>query len=32
MKNPTFLGVNPWFFIRNSIERNATMSLAVQPG
>ncbi len=32
MKKPTFLGVNPWFFILNSIERKATIWLAVHPG
>ena len=32
MKNPTFLGVNPWFFNFLSFERAATISLAVQLG
>ena len=32
MKNPTFLGVKPWFLIRKSILRCATIWLAVHSG
>jgi len=32
MKNPTLRGVKPWFFIRLSFAKAATISLAVQFG